>query len=232
MSDEYSFSWSNSDPMVAVEGFDSSLDDPWTYTMPVTYQLFADSTNWQVFADYYNGLAESARTTNEEANIYAYSDYVLRLQCDLSDFTTADGSGCCIQDASSQAGGGYCVLYSATDTKAKTYFLKEEDFEDAVQASTIQEDYYLEDDSDNDYGFEIFDCPTASASELDCYKFQPKPAAAYSTSFRFEKGNLAKVISFEAGVGFKDTFIVLEEAFRNLGPSAIVVATVNLLMVM
>ena len=226
----YSFSWSNSDSMVEVEGFDSSLSDPWTYTMPVKYQIFADSTNWQVFTDYYDGLAESARTTNEEANIFAYSDYVLRLQCDMSAFSTTDGSGCCIQDASSQAGGGYCVLYSATGTKAKTYFMKEEDFEDAVQAGTIQEDYYLEDDSDNDYGFEIFECPTASTSELDCYKFQPKPSAAYSTSFRFEKDNMAKAISFEAGVGFKDTFIVLEEAFRYLGPSTIVVATVNLMM--
>lgn len=45
------------------------------------------------------------------------------------------------------------------------------EFEDAVQGGTIQEDYYLEDDADNDYGFEIFDCTTASATELDCYKF-------------------------------------------------------------
>lgn len=150
----------------------------------------------------------------------------------MSAFSTTDGSGCCIQDASSQAGGGYCVLYSATNSNAKTYYMKDEDFEDAVQAGTIQEDYYMEDDSDNDYGFEIFDCPTASSSELDCYKFQLRPAAAYSNSFRFEKGNMAKAISFEAGVGFSDTFVILEEAFRNLGPSAIVVATVNLMMMM
>ena len=122
------------------------------------------------------------------------------------------------------------MLYSATGGNAKTYYMKEEDFADAVQAGTIQEDYYLEDDSDNDYGFEIFDCPTASASELDCYKFQPKPAAAFSNSFRFEKNNMAKAISFEAGVGFADTFIILEEAFRNIGAGAIVVATVNLMM--
>ena len=80
----YSFSWSSSDPEVTVEGFDSSLADPWTYTMPISYTLFADPTNWQVFADYYAATAEASRTTNEEANIFAYNDYVLRLKCDMT----------------------------------------------------------------------------------------------------------------------------------------------------
>ena len=118
-------------------------------------------------------------------------------------------------DQSDQAGGGYCVVYdSSGDGSGKTYYLDDDDFEEAFAGGTISEDYYLEDDSDNDYGFEIFDCSVdTDTPSITCDKFQKIPASTYTDSFRFESGNFAKAIVFDAdNAEFTDTFITLANA--------------------
>lgn len=87
----------------------------------------------------------------------------MRLVCDLSGVTTADGSGCCLEDKSDLASGGYCVVYNEGDATGYTYYMTESEFEDALDTTfTISSNYLITEGSDNDSGFETFYCTVAS----------------------------------------------------------------------
>lgn len=74
--------------------------------------------NKDIFDAYYAWATPvgTAATTYERNAAQLHSGYVLRFKCNISSATPSgavqnfNGSGCCLQDASGQGGGGYCLL--------------------------------------------------------------------------------------------------------------------------
>ena len=98
-SNPYGLTWTTTDTAQTVTGFDSTLDDPYTYTMAISYTLYANEADWTTFESYYDTQeAAEALTTNEKLNLIAYNDYALRITCDLSTLDTPNGSACCLMD--------------------------------------------------------------------------------------------------------------------------------------
>ena len=95
--------------------------------------------------------------------------------------------------------------------------------EDGVLAGTINANYQVQDDADNDENFELWSCSYAS-SVLSCTHFQPRKQETYSENFRFEKYNQAKAYFYNNDDSeFLGTWITLESGV-TLGVSAIATA--------
>ena len=62
----------------------------------------------------------------------------------------------------------------------------------------ISTNYLITESSDNDVGFEIFNCAIAT-DIMTCDHFQMRPANSYTDGFRFESSKMAKALTFEAG---------------------------------
>ncbi len=105
--------------------------------------------------------------------------------------TNRAGSGCCIRDLSAK-GGGYCMFIDSQDVNIETKYLNDQNFEVSTSSpyeiaqTTIQNAYS---------GINIFKIDTLvhaeSSTKPDSWygsKAQPWPAAAYTESWRFEKG--------------------------------------------
>lgn len=155
-----SFTWTSTDTVTTITYFDPTDD---TYpTLELSYLLYDNPDDWTTFDDYVTADSDSV-TTNEDANVTAYESYSLRLICDISSFSTLDGSGCCLMDWSSLASGGYCIIYDETNDEADTYYLSDSDFDDALTSTyVIPSDNLVDVDSDNEIGFESFYCTVAS----------------------------------------------------------------------
>lgn len=163
--------------------------------------LYAETGGWDNF------LAAVDRTSSTDVEYEEnYSGYAMFWYCDLRgtvDATVA-GSGCCLRDRESTDGGGYCIIYDATDPlnpTVDTYWMVESEFNTAVTAS----DYTLPaskkvTQTTTNKGFTTFKCSMVAQSdgaELSCYKLQLWPAAAYSGGFRFEKGNRVEAYMYD-----------------------------------
>ncbi len=151
----YTLSWAegSSDTVQTITYFDATAadypDDSYP-TMALSYMLYDNPTDWESFKSYVDDSANSP-TTIEQSNETAYQSYTLRLICDVTDFTTQEGSGCCLMDASGGDYGGYCILYNSGD--ADTYYIGATDFEDAISSYAIDSTYEVVDDADDDVGF-------------------------------------------------------------------------------
>ncbi len=155
----YTLSWeeATTDVEETITYFDATADNYPTDsypTMGLSYMLYDNPTDWDSFKSYVDDDTNTP-TTIEEANRTAYSSYSLRLICDVTDFTTQDGSGCCLMDATSGDYGGYCILYNdnSGSPTADTYYIGATDWDDCISAYAIDSTYQVEDDADGDVGF-------------------------------------------------------------------------------
>ena len=55
--------------------------------LELSYLIYSNVDGWTIFQDYVDNTSNSV-TTNQETNYTAYSDYTLRIVCDVSGFTT------------------------------------------------------------------------------------------------------------------------------------------------
>lgn len=55
--------------------------------LELSYLIYSNVDGWTIFQDYVDDTSNSV-TTNQETNYTAYSDYTLRIVCDVSGFTT------------------------------------------------------------------------------------------------------------------------------------------------
>ncbi len=65
--------------------------DPSTDSYPdleLSYLLYSNTDGWTIFEDFVADTDTNTVTTNEETNATGYSEYTLRLVCDISGFTT------------------------------------------------------------------------------------------------------------------------------------------------
>ena len=136
--------------------------------------LYAETAGWDEF------LANIDRTSSTDVEYEEnYSAYSMFWYCDLRGTvdTTVSGSGCCLRDRESTDGGGYCIIYDATDPTqptVDTYWMVESEFNTAVTAS----DYTLPaskkvTQTTTNKGFTTFKCTFQAQSdgpELSCYK--------------------------------------------------------------
>ena len=132
----YTLTWDlgSGDSLITFNYFDTANN---AYEeMPMQYALWANTDPFTEFYDWANDESESP-TTNEETNSLAYQSYSLQIECDLSYAGQVDGSGCCLIDASSLLGGGYCLIWNDGDSQVDTYFLTDTEMDDAVDSGTI-----------------------------------------------------------------------------------------------
>jgi hypothetical protein len=92
-------------------------------------------------------------------------------------------------DMSDLAGGGYCIRYDSGNVAAVTYYMTNDEFEDALTEEDISTEYIVLDSADNDIGFEIFNCVVVADTSMTCDHFQKRPADSFTDGFRFEKSN-------------------------------------------
>ena len=63
-----------------------------------------------------------------------------------------------MEDRSEVQGGAYCVILNSDETDVDTYYLTNTQMEAAFLAGSISSNQMLQDDADNDVGFERFSC--------------------------------------------------------------------------
>ena len=96
----------------------------------IYYDLYEDADKkFDVFWDYIANPFNLDKTDIEAVNARTYSNYVLKLRCDLASIVaaggTTEGSGCCIM---SEDRGGICLTAGASDTEYFTHALTDLNF--------------------------------------------------------------------------------------------------------
>ena len=99
----------------------------------MTYILYADQTGG--YDDYYDWVFDPATTTEtalQISNATDYSNYVLKITCNLQSLGTKVGSGCCLKTASM---GGLCITGGDTHNTFNMYALTAAQMTDATVTS-------------------------------------------------------------------------------------------------
>ena len=156
--------------LTTIKYFDAATN---TYpTLPMEYLLWANQANWDAFKTWVTTQKADTTTaypsTNEETNKVAYNSYSLQIKCDLSSATTKEGSGCCLLDQSEKLGGGYCLLLATGSSTVDTYYLTNSEMLATQQTDAFNTNQKVTADSDNQAGFEVFDCTGVSSSGFTC----------------------------------------------------------------
>ena len=153
------------------------------------------------FSTWAAGVDDSTKSPTENEKEFAtdYSDYVLRIFCNVTKVATFDynsnraESGCCLRDES-QKGGGYCVKLAANQSSVTTVFLTEAMFE-TVLATPYDLTSITTPQNAHEGITTFFVVSKGVTSNLwdswYAYKAQPWPAASWSEMYRFEKGDKA-----------------------------------------
>ena len=71
--------------------------------------------------------SEEERTTKETGYMDEYSDYTIRMRCNITSVNGVSANanyGCCLRDKTND-GGGYCMTKASNGSSVNTYFLDE-----------------------------------------------------------------------------------------------------------
>jgi len=142
-------------------------------------------------ANHFSTWWDAVSSPDEDEKLYheAYSEYIMAFDCEVSTIDSnafAAFSGCCIKDET-QEGGGYCMMVNSSTNGMNTYFLTDANFDTVLSSYDFSTMTAVTDDYP---GITTFKTEQVAGAWGHVYgfKLQPWPAAAYSESYRFVKG--------------------------------------------
>ena len=104
------------------------IDDKFWYRLYGDDDEFARFKEWAKLDDNIN---DNSSTHNMQNNADDYTGYVFKTQCDASQATTDNGSGCCLRSGND---GGWCLI-STNGTTPMTYSLTDANFVSLLASS-------------------------------------------------------------------------------------------------
>ena len=196
-----------------------------TDAIKMSYLLYTDSNTFNNWTDWANDSAFSQTETQKE-NASRFSDYVLKIKCELS----VEGNACGMKSnadgtimIASNSAGEVDSVSSTAEAESITYVLMQEEYviwknEGTPTQNLADTSYLVENNVYADTFFQFFYCGGSRDHIYTCYKFQP--AVSVDGYPRFDSNSeLVKAVSFIKDGDVTEYSITLQSALPGLTAS-------------